>query len=649
MRTICNTKWWLLALLLPAMAKGTEGAAADAVDVRQMAAILGYVVNDYATAVGPNGVLSAQELQEQQGFLAEAQDAARRLQPEEAAALAPGLDSALAAAKEARPPDEVVPHVMEVLSELEKRHDLGRLPRAAPDLARGKQLFKEGCVDCHAADGSGHTSLTLSTQPLNLHDPKQAGPLSPARIYGALTYGVPGTAMPAYEPVWSERERWDVAFYFLSLAHETLGAQDKARLAGLLQDATLNSLASQSDEELRGRLQGSAPTPQEAELRLAFLRTEAPYRPLSGQMLSRARAKSQEAADAYARGDEAAARHAAIAAYLDHFEPYEPALRARDPELVAALERRFTDLRSSIDRSLSVSDVRASAERLSSSLERAEGELGKGGASVSFAAALAIALREGLEATLLLAALLALAAKSGRSRARLAVHLGWISAVLAGICTWFLSGAVLKIGGAQRELTEGLFQIGTALLLLGASHWLLAQASAKALISFLGKRAAAVGGRGFGLWGLAFLAIYREMFEVVVFYRGLLLQGPGEAGAVALGTGVGLLALVGVVLVFQRIGKRLKPRPLLLACGGLLCAIAVVMVGEGVRALQEAGWIAFTPVHFPELPQIGVFASGQGLLAQLLVLVALGLSLGYTLWRREHGGPPSTRTATAER
>jgi high-affinity iron transporter len=634
------------ALVAPAAFAGAS-VAEDPVDVRQMAAILGYVVSDYGTAVGAAGVLNTQELQEQQGFLSESLAGIDRLPPDEAAVLRPDLAAALQAAKAARPPDEVVPHVTSALGELEKRHDLGRLPRAAPDFTRGKKLFGEGCEACHAADGSGQTGLQLSTQPPDLRDPKQSGPLSPARIFGALTYGVPGTAMPAYEPVWSEGERWDVAFYCLSLAHHAVSPEDRARLARVLQDATLSNLASQSDDALRARAVVSGRP--DAELELDYLRTAAPYRPLSGQMLVAARAKAEASAEAYAKGDVVGARHAAVAAYLDDFEPYEPALRARDPELVLALERRFTDLRSAVDRLAPASAVQANAARLSSSLERAEGEIAGGGASVSFAAALAIALREGLEATLLLAALLALATKSGRPRARLAVHLGWITAVVAGICTWLLSGAVLRIGGAQRELTEGLFQIATALLLLGASHWLIAQASAKALMTFIGKRAAAVSGGGLGLWVLAFLAIYREMFEVVVFYRGLLLQGPDEGRSVALGTGVGLVALVGVVYVFQRIGRKLKPRPLLLSCGALLCAIAVVMVGEGVRALQEAGVVAFTPVRFPELPQIGVFASAQGLMAQLLVLCGLAISLGYTLWRRERHGQSAARHATAER
>ena len=217
--------------------------------------------------------------------------------------------------------------------------------------------------------------------------------------------------------------------------------------------------------------------------------------------------------------------------------------------------------------------------------------------------------------------------------------------MLGGVATWFLSGAAISHGGQSRELTEGVTVLLTAALLLGASHWILAQASAKKLTSFLSRQASLVRGAGWGLGGLAFLGIYREMFEIVVFYRGLLLQAPTQSRAVGLGLAVGLLALAGVVVLFQRwVGKRLRPRPLLLACGGLLCALAVVMVGEGVRSLQEAAVLGQHLVHFPELPTLGVYAPLEGLSAQGLVVVGLALSLGYSLLRARQAAsvPPPT-------
>jgi high-affinity iron transporter len=160
-------------------------------------------------------------------------------------------------------------------------------------------------------------------------------------------------------------------------------------------------------------------------------------------------------------------------------------------------------------------------------------------------------------------------------------------------------------------------------------------------MGFLSRRAKAVGAGAIGLGGLAFLSIYREAFEVVVFYRGLLLEAPGRGRAVLAGALAGLAALAVVVSVFQKLGRRLKPRPLLLACGALLCGLAVVMVGEGVRALQEAGVVGLHTLELPQLPSLGVFATAEGLAAQGLVLGALLASLAYTAW----GGRPAQVTA----
>src|SRR5205807_624561 len=75
-----------------------------------------------------------------------------------------------------------------------------------------------------------------------------------------------------------------------------------------------------------------------------------------------------------------------------------------------------------------------------------------------------------------------------------AVHVGWVSASLAGAATWWASGMLLVgLSGASRELAEGVFQLVTAALLLYASHWLLASLSAKRLVSFLSARTMAAG------------------------------------------------------------------------------------------------------------------------------------------------------------
>ena len=147
--------------------------------------------------------------------------------------------------------------------------------------------------------------------------------------------------------------------------------------------------------------------------------------------------------------------------------------------------------------------------------------------------------------------------------------------------------------------------------------------------------------------GLSFAAIYREMFEVVLFFRGLLLESPGEGGPVALGALVGLLFLVALVAAFQKLGRRLKPRPLLLSCGILLCALAVFMVGNGIRALQEVGFVPLTVWGGFEVPALGVYATREGLLSQAIVLVLLAGSAIWTGLRGRQGGDTTSGRATA--
>jgi high-affinity iron transporter len=331
------------------------------------------------------------------------------------------------------------------------------------------------------------------------------------------------------------------------------------------------------------------------------------------------------------QGDREGARRAVISAYLDDFEPHEPGLRARDPELVKSIEGEFVALRSGLDKG----DAGAPAARLDALLSRADAK-GPGGALVAFIAALAIALREGVEAALLVAAMLALLRKSGREGDARAVHFGWMSALGAGAVTWWLSGVLLAdVSGAHRELVEGALQLVTAALLLYASHWLLAAASARKLVGFLSARTMAAGS-ALVVLGLTFAAVYREMFETVIFFRGLLLEAPDAHGAVAAGALLGLLFLGVLVALFQKLGRKLKPRPLLLTCGVLLCGLAVLMVGNGVRSLQEVGWLPLTVWGGFQLPALGIYATREGLAAQALVLFGL---ISSALWSATRGAP----------
>ena len=631
--------------------------------LRRAVALLDYVAGDYPRAVGAAGeVLSPDEFAEQQHFVSEAAQELRDEAGAQGADLADRLDALLARIGSRAPPPEVTAKARAVRDEIAQRFRVVLLPLRPPDVARGAQLYAQACAACHGADGHAPAKeqLELSTQPPSFAAPDEVRTLSPQRIFSASTYGIPSTAMPGFEEALDDASRWDLAYFVLALAHPApADAQRGLRLArAAMLPTDYRELATRSDEALLAQLAGAGLSPRDQEQALGALRA-GPFAEArdASTGIAESRRELQKALGQAAAGDRAGAKRTLISAYLDHFEPHEPRLRARDAQLVSDIEREFLAVRVALDGGPGKGgpggdagkggpgDPRPPAARLDALLEKADVR-GPGGALIAFVAALVIALREGVEAALLVAALLALLRKAGRTGDARAVHFGWAAALGAGALTWWASGALLGISGASREIVEGALQLVTAALLLYASHWLLAAASARRLVSFLSTRTLQAGS-ALVVFGLAFAAIYREMFEVVLFFRGLLLESPGEASAVALGAVVGLGALVLLVAAFQKVGRRLKPRPLLLSCGVLLCLLAVLMVGNGVRALQEVGLVPLTVWGGFEVRALGVYATREGILSQAIVLLVLVVSALWTGLRGGQGGGATNGRAPA--
>ena len=121
-------------------------------------------------------------------------------------------------------------------------------------------------------------------------------------------------------------------------------------------------------------------------------------------------------------------------------------------------------------------------------------------------------LREGLEAILLLAAIIAFVSKTGRRDALPWVHAGWIAAFVLGGLTWVVATWFIGISGANREMTEGITALVAAVMLLYVGYWLHGHSQAKAWSRFLKEKVDSALERK-TLWALAsvsFLAVYRE-------------------------------------------------------------------------------------------------------------------------------------------
>lgn len=629
------------SLLLAATAALLCGTQAGAQQGAQTTLhLLDYVGADYGGAVENGRIRSADEYREMQQFVTQAGEQLRTLpaNPAKNALLADGDRlSALVAAKAS--PDDVAGAAAKLRWAIAAAYGLPLAPRHVPDAALGATLYATHCASCHGVEGRGDgpAAKGLKPAPADFHDAARMANRSPYGLYNTITLGVAGTSMEAH-PALSEAERWALAFFVANFPART-GTQSAALREGEAlwksgrgRDAfrDLAGVTSYSATELRSRNGGDAVRVQ-AYL-LAHPEALAAARPAP---IAFARDALARALAVYRGGDRAAARELATVAYLEGFELVEAGLDNVDKALRLSIERDMLALRSAIGEGASAEALAAQIARVDAQLADAQGRLEAGNLSpgAAFASALVILLREGLEAILLLAAIIAFVKKTGRSDALRYVHAGWVLALLLGVATWAAASFLFNISGANREFTEGFTALFAVAMLLYVGYWLHGKTQARAWSAFLRDTVGQALDRR-TLWamvGVSFLAVYREIFEVVLFYEALWMQA-GETGRPALWGGV---ALAVVLLAASGWGIfkysiRLPLGPFFSAMSMLLALLAVVFAGQGIAALQEAGLVGVHHVPFFTLKILGIHPTVETLLAQLFTaaLVVLGMRLG---------------------
>jgi high-affinity iron transporter len=625
----------LLSLLaaLSVLALLARPASADAgdspeIEARRMVHILGYVAADYGVAVSGGAITNADEYTEQIQLLSDAAKIAERIQPSVPSQAAGGerLDLGARVAKvrglvDAKAePSEVATAAAEARAAIIGAFKITESPDARPSAARGEGIYLEHCATCHGVTGRADTprAATFTPRPTNFLDPDVGEGITPFRVASTVRFGVSGTAMVPFTFL-SEAQQWDVAYYVAGLRHTAAPASDAPT-------HTLAELAVRSDAELRAELTAAGVSSDRHDAILAFLRKRAPYeeQPASAP-LTVARIKLDRARVAVMRGERDVARSNIIDAYLEGVEPAEPALRAKDAALAAAIEGRFRRLRSALEGGAGPAEITSEISDILRDITRAEAIVEPPGGRSFVSTALSsagILLREGVEAALLIAALLGLAAQAGLGDRKRYVHMGWGIAIVLGVLTWVVSSKLIAISGAKRELIEGVTALCAMAVLFYVSYSLLAKREVARWMRFLrervSKRSAAI-----SLLGVSLLAAYREVFETVLFYQALLASNASVTAALV-GALVGAVLLVLLVAVYSRAGRFAPPQVFFKVSSYLLYGLAIVFAGQGVAAMQLAGVFPLHPVPGPEIPALGIYPTIETLAAQLL-LVALAI------------------------
>ena len=565
-----------LAALFFLVAAADAGTAQEN-SAKRLSSIVSVAVEEYGKAVDSDGkLISRDEYDETTGFLQDARVVATRLRGYNASRAQAILDTLITAVdKRVAPADIKLIHAR-------FNGALGAagamdLPSAPLDTARGHQLYTQNCASCHGDKGLGD-GIAAAASPLPvppIGSKSQTPDLTPALAYNVVSVGIRGTPMVSFSGTLSPQDRWNVVNYIYTLR----GTKMELPAAP---DAT------------------SAPGAPAARSVLALLDSALEF------------AKKGRTADA---GDRA------FDAYIA-FEPLETPARARQPGLVASMERHFADFKGAL-RGNDLSVAQRARDAIALDLPRIVELTRPTGSGIgAFFQSFLIILREGFEAILVIGAVVAFLIKTG-NRERL--HSIWMGIGL-GLVASALMAVILQTVFAHlpmsREIIEGVTMLAAVAVLFSVSYWLISKVEAAKWQKFIREKVSTAldHGGGKALAVVAFLAVFREGAETALFYQALFSEGSGTLPLI-LGIVAGGVALAVIFTLFYRFGVRIPMRPFFTITSVLLYYLAFVFIGKGIRELQEGNVIGITVLRgWPSVPSMGIFPSMETLVAQGILL-----------------------------
>jgi high-affinity iron transporter len=208
--------------------------------------------------------------------------------------------------------------------------------------------------------------------------------------------------------------------------------------------------------------------------------------------------------------------------------------------------------------------------------------------------------------------------------------------------------ALSGLDGEDQELVEGATMLVAVAVLFYVSNWMISKADTEAWSSYIEKQVeSSISRRSmFSLAFAAFLAVFREGTETILFYQALVGDTKTHSLMIWVGLGAGSLLLVIIYLLFRLLSVRLPLKPFFIGTSLLLFVMAISFAGSGIKELQEANAVSITPVgSFNSVEALGIYPTAETLGAQLFLL-ALTLATAIVTDRRrkaKRGGSAEVR------
>jgi high-affinity iron transporter len=340
----------------------------------------------------------------------------------------------------------------------------------------------------------------------------------------------------------------------------------------------------------------------------------------------------------YRAGDTAAAKKTVDYAYYGFYEKlgFEKTVMAYISGARASqVEYQFSTIKKAMTSGASAGEVRETLDTLARYLLEDGGQLdGKSENAVAvFLGSLFIILRDGFEAILIVSAIIAYLIKSGNRKKTKAVYIGSLIALGASIVMAFAFNA---LAGAteNRELVEGITVLFAVAVLFYVSNWMVGKAEATAWTGYIeGKVQSSVAkGSLFSLAFAAFLAVFREGAELILFYWALLADTQTYVSMVWAGLGAGCAVLVVIYILIRFMSVRLPLKPFFMGTSVVLSLMAVSFIGTGVKNLQTANVVGVTPVSgIASFDLFAIYPTVETLIPQGVLLAILVVTFAFQI------------------
>lgn len=332
--------------------------------------------------------------------------------------------------------------------------------------------------------------------------------------------------------------------------------------------------------------------------------------------------------------------------YLDIFEAsgMENKIGAVDSTLKLNIESLFTHGVALIKSGADKKELKENFDKLNTLLVGSLDKVSNTSPLFLFLAAFGILLREGLEALIIVVAIVSYLIQSGnKNRLNIAY-----SALFAGVFLSFVTAFLIyyffrAYAGQFRELLEGITFLIAVVLLIYVGFWMLHKARDKKWATALktGAMDAISKNSAKTLWITVFLAVFREGAETVLFYQALLFDASTSAdfSAIFAGLGVAMIVLIALYFLLKAGAVRIPIKLFFKVTSYVIFYMCFVFTGKGIAELIEGKIITPTIItqEFKPITWLGVYPYYETLIPQFLVLIILiiGILITNKLQKKE--------------